>query len=225
MSRGRVVRMLAICGCVWMWSPGDRGRIPLAAQTAGVGGNCKFPIRGNRKPHTLVVGGLCPAFHDVGESNSEGAGANARMGDEDAAEALSATGRLEGRVGETLRGEPPDDPRMGRDGSVGPGTCRQGVRATRHVQPCPTSWLPTPGSSRHVSRSSPVCRRSVCSTRSARRATPVATAVCGTTSARYARASRSRRWCGSRRRRGVRARWTSRRSRCPGAAGTPWWWC
>ena len=39
-----------------------------------VGGNCKFPIRGNRKPHTLVVGGLCPAFHDVGESNSEGAG-------------------------------------------------------------------------------------------------------------------------------------------------------
>ena len=40
----------------------------------GVGGNSKFPIRGNRKPHTLVVGGLCPAFHDVGESNSEGAG-------------------------------------------------------------------------------------------------------------------------------------------------------
>ena len=40
----------------------------------GVGGICKFPICGNRKPHTLVVGGLCPAFHDVGESNSEGAG-------------------------------------------------------------------------------------------------------------------------------------------------------
>ena len=121
-------------------------------------------------------------------------GANARMGDEDAAEALSATGRLEGSVGETLRGEPPDDPRMGRDGSVGPGPGRQGVRATRHVQPCPTSWLPTPGLSRHVSRSSPVCRRSVCSTRAARRATPGATAVCGTTSARYARASRSRRF-------------------------------
>ena len=43
-------------------------------QQQDVGGNCKFPIRGNRKPHTLVVGGLCPAFHDVGESNSEGAG-------------------------------------------------------------------------------------------------------------------------------------------------------
>ena len=53
-------------------------------------------------------------------------GANARMGDEDAAEALSATGRLEGRVGETLRGEPPDDPRMGRDGSVGPGPVVRG---------------------------------------------------------------------------------------------------
>ena len=34
-------------------------------------------------------------------------GENARMGDEDAAEALSATGCLEGRVGETLWGEPP----------------------------------------------------------------------------------------------------------------------
>ena len=30
------------------------------------------------------------------------------------------------------------------------GTCRQGVGDTRHVQPCPTSWLPTPGSSRYV---------------------------------------------------------------------------
>ena len=29
----------------------------------------------------------------------------------------------------------------------------------------------------------------------------------------------------SRRRRGVRARWTSGRSPCPGAAGMPWWWC
>ena len=43
-------------------------------RVVGVGGNCKFPICGNRKPHTLVVGGLCPAFHDVGESNSAGAG-------------------------------------------------------------------------------------------------------------------------------------------------------
>ena len=35
-------------------------------------------------------------------------------------------------------------------------------------------------------------------------------------------ASRPSRWCGSRRRRGVRARWTSRSSPCPGAAGRQW---
>ena len=51
-------------------SGGQQQRVAVAR----VGGNCKFPICGNRKPHTLVVGGLCPAFHDVGESNSEGAG-------------------------------------------------------------------------------------------------------------------------------------------------------
>ena len=39
-----------------------------------VGGNRKFPICGNRKPHTLVVGGGCPAFHDVDDVNNEGAG-------------------------------------------------------------------------------------------------------------------------------------------------------
>ena len=50
------------------------GRLGQHRPDLGVGGNCKFPICGNRKPHTLVVGGLCPAFHDVGESNSEGAG-------------------------------------------------------------------------------------------------------------------------------------------------------
>ncbi len=68
----------------FLWMPGDfdgRGRgaektrhVWSEVAPVCVGGNCKFPIRGNRKPHTLVVGGLCPAFHDVGESNSEGAG-------------------------------------------------------------------------------------------------------------------------------------------------------
>ena len=43
-------------------------------QADPVGGNCKFPICGNRKPHTLVVGGGCPAFHDVDDVNNEGAG-------------------------------------------------------------------------------------------------------------------------------------------------------
>ena len=36
------------------------------------------------------------------------------------------------------------------------------------------------------------------------------------------RANRLNRWSGSRRRRGVRARWTSVRSRCPGAGAMPW---
>ena len=38
-------------------------------------------------------------------------------------------------------------------------------------------------------------------------------------------ARRPRRWCGLRRLQGVRARWTLRPSACPGAGGTPWWWC
>ena len=50
------------------------------------------------------------------------------MGNEDAAEALSATGRLEASVGETRRGEPPDGPRVGRGGSVGPGPVVWGTR-------------------------------------------------------------------------------------------------
>ena len=43
------------------------------------------------------------------------------MVDEDVAEALPGTGGLEGRVVETLRGESPDDPRVGGDGSDGSG--------------------------------------------------------------------------------------------------------
>lgn len=45
-------------------------------------------------------------------------GSDARMGDEDVAEARPGPGRLEGGVVETLRGEPPDDPRVDRDGAV-----------------------------------------------------------------------------------------------------------
>ena len=67
----------------------------------------------------------------------------------------------------------------------------------------PARWIPTRGSSMHVSRSIRGCRRSGCLTRFARRATPVATVGCGTTSARCVHGSRPSRWCGSRRRRGV----------------------
>ena len=57
------------------WASSPRPETPLK-RTVGssVGGNCKFPICGNRKPHTLVVGGGCPAFHDVDDVNNEGAG-------------------------------------------------------------------------------------------------------------------------------------------------------
>ena len=52
--------------------------VPVAAGIvccgAAVRDNRKFPICGNRKPHTLVVGGDCPAFHDVDDVNIEGAG-------------------------------------------------------------------------------------------------------------------------------------------------------
>ena len=44
-----------------------------SCRRSGVGGNCKFPICGNRKLHTLVVGGCCPAFHAVDDVTSEGA--------------------------------------------------------------------------------------------------------------------------------------------------------
>ncbi len=54
-------------------------------------------------------------------------------------------------------------------------------------------------------------------------ASPAATAVCGTTSGRFVPARRPNRWCRSRRRGGVRARLTSRRSPCRAAAGPPWW--
>ena len=109
-------------------------------------------------------------------------GAAARIGDEDVAEALPGAGRLEGSVVETLRGESPDDPQWVETGQLDRDL--SSARATRRGHRHPTRWIPTRGSSMHVSRSIPGCRRSGCLTRSPPRATPVATAACGTTSAR-----------------------------------------
>ena len=61
--------------------------------------------------------------------------------------------------------------------------------------------------------------------RCARRAIRAVTAGCGITCARCARASRSNRLFGSRRRRVARTRWTLRRLPCRGGAVTPYWWC
>ena len=134
-------------------------------------------------------------------------------------------GRLEGRVGETLRGEPPDDPRMGRDGSVGPGPVVRGcaLRATSSRAPQAGSLhRDHRGTSRGVPRS--VGDASV--RRGPRGGLPRWLQPCAGlrprgTPARAGRGGGAVRDAG----RGVRARWTSRRSRCPGAAGTPWWWC
>ena len=148
-------------------------------------------------------------------------GADARMGDEDVAEALPGARRLEGGVGEAFRSESADDPGVDRDGSVGPGPVDRWLVLHAAATGGPQAGSATPGSSIRVLRSVPGCRRSDCLMRSARRATRVATAECGTTSARCVGASRPRRWCGLRRRRDVRARWSLRRSPCRGAASTP----
>ena len=57
---------------------GTRGNAPVvpigAPVIVSVGDNCKFPIRDNRKLHTLVVAGVGPAFQAVDVVNREGAG-------------------------------------------------------------------------------------------------------------------------------------------------------
>ena len=81
----------------------------------------KFPFVAteNRTPWWLAGAALRSTM--LTTSTTRKRGTDAWMGDEDVAEVLPGTGRLEGGVVETLRGESPDDPRVGRDGSVGPG--------------------------------------------------------------------------------------------------------
>ena len=50
------------------------------------------------------------------------------MGDQDVVEALSGPGRLEGGAVEAVRGEPSDDPQLGRYRPTGPGSGRPGAR-------------------------------------------------------------------------------------------------
>ena len=81
--------------------------------------NFPFVATENCTPLWLAGGALRSSL--LTTSTARERGADARMGDEDVAEALPGTGRLEGGVVATLRGESPDDPRVGRDGSVGSG--------------------------------------------------------------------------------------------------------
>ena len=75
-----------------------------------------------------------------------------------------------------IRGESPDDPRVGRDGAVGPGSCGrrdalQGEAAMGH------KLDPYKGIIERNWRSSPGCRRSGCTTRYGRQATRAGTSV------------------------------------------------
>ena len=80
--------------------------------------NFPFVAIENRTPWWLAGAALRSTM--LTTSTTRERGTDAWMGDEDVAEVLPG-GRLEGGVVETLRGESPDDPRVGRDGSVGPG--------------------------------------------------------------------------------------------------------
>ena len=70
-----------------------------------------------------------------------------RHGDEDVADALSGTRRVEGRVGTTARSLPADDPRLSRVRPVGPRV--GGGRRWR------TNWTPSRESSRRARGLSP----------------------------------------------------------------------
>ena len=103
-----------------------RLRSSTAAQSGVLVATVNFPFVAteNRTLCWLAVAGLRSTL--LSKPTARRQVADARMGDEDAAEALSGTGRLEGGVGEALRGESPDAPRVDRVEPVGPGPVVRG---------------------------------------------------------------------------------------------------
>ena len=75
--------------------------------------NCAFLATENC---ALDVAGTVP----VGEANGDGTARDARLGDQDAIEALSRAGDVEGGVVAALRREPANDPLLDRVGATGP---------------------------------------------------------------------------------------------------------
>ena len=152
-------------------------------------------------------------------------GADARMGDQDVAQALSRPGRLEGGAGESLRGESHDDPPLGEVGPTGAGSARR----SEGVFAAPSGGSQTgslQGDHRRAPRGVSEAVGEAAVRRGPRRGlSGLLRERAGTTCGLPGRASRSSRWSGSRRRRAGRARWTSARSRFPGAAAMPWWSC
>ena len=122
--------------------------------------NFPFVATENRTLCWLAVAGLRSTL--LSKPTARRQVADARMGDEDAAEALSGTGRLEGGVGEALRGESPDAPRVDRVGPVGPGPVIRGrtvfAAAARTAQAGPLRRdhrFPSRGVPRAVSEAAP----------------------------------------------------------------------
>ncbi len=114
----------------------DRLTVPEQGEVARL----KQRLAPLRTPHTFVVSGRRPAFHDVGDVNSGGAEhgcTDARMGDGMLLKHSLERGVSKAEFVETLRREPPDDPRVDRDRSVGPGPVdrwRAGLAAAGSLQ-------------------------------------------------------------------------------------------
>ncbi len=112
MSRGRILGMLALCGCLWVWSPGDRGSIPLAAQGTGPEASQAQPEEPARfgigRPATPLE--IAALDIDIGP---DGAGLPPGRGTFAAGEALYAT-RCANCHGKTGR-EGPNDVLVGRE--------------------------------------------------------------------------------------------------------------
>ena len=140
-----------------------------------VGNDRKFPICND--PKFLTLGLSLKAYRAVllALPTQRDRCADVQMGDQDVVEALSEPGRLEGGAVEAVRGEPSDDPQLGRYRPTGPGSGRRCARVFAPSARWPTSWPPTRQSSTPVLRRSRSCRRSGFSMRSALRATRAAT--------------------------------------------------
>ena len=97
-----------------------------------VGNDRKFPICND--PKFLTLGLSLKAYRAVllALPTERDRCADVQMGDQDVVEALSGPGRLEGGAVEAVRGEPSDDPQLGRYRPTGPGS---GGRCARVFAP------------------------------------------------------------------------------------------
>ena len=100
------------------YNPPSLSDSPTQQHVLAATANFPFVATENCTPWWLA--GSAPCSTLLTSSTGRERGSDARMGDEDVAEALPGPGRLEGRVVEALRGESADDPRVGRDGAAGP---------------------------------------------------------------------------------------------------------